>query len=76
MFGSLRIDVRRYVLNIADLKTRHPEHQSRSYTSRRSWRKKKYLTKIQSCHDVTFPRSGELKVLSLQKKFKRTLRKI
>jgi hypothetical protein len=44
---------------------RHPEHQSRSYTSKRSWRGKKYLTKIQSCHDVTFPRSGELKVLSL-----------
>jgi hypothetical protein len=48
---------------------RHPEHQSRSYTYKRSWREKN-VTKIQNCHDVTFPLSGELKLLSLLKKIK------
>jgi hypothetical protein len=43
---------------------RRPEHQSRSYTYKRSRRGKNNVTKIQSCHDVTSPRSGELKLLS------------
>jgi hypothetical protein len=35
------------------------------YTYKRSWRGKKNVTKIQNYHDVTFPLSGELKLLSL-----------